>query len=172
MREHTPFLSIFPGCEDLKSCAGGLEKAYVTDVQIDMSEMTMTVCAWFSAMPSMVDVSSLCDRLKLDYGLSGVGIVPDYPRAKLASSSATATKAPDPKAAPKGDVLYGKAIKQRPIPMNTLSLESGKVTVEGDVIAVTSRTLQKKGSAVLCFDITDMSGSVRISYGSGHQCPP
>ena len=57
----------------------------------------------------------------------------------------------------------GRAIKQRPVPMSTLSLESGKVTVEGDVVAVTSRRLQKRGSAVLCFDITDRTNSVRIS---------
>ena len=29
---HTPFLTIFPGCEDMKTAAGGLENAYVTDV--------------------------------------------------------------------------------------------------------------------------------------------
>ena len=46
--------------------------------------------------------------------------------------------------------------------MNTLTLESGKVTVEGDVVDVTSRTLAKRGSAVLCFDITDRTNSVRV----------
>ena len=66
MSEHTGFLEIFPGCEDLKSCCGGLEKAYVTDVQVDAAEMTMTVCAWFSLMPSPVEVTALCERLKAD----------------------------------------------------------------------------------------------------------
>ena len=36
MTEHTPFLTIFPGCESLGTAAGGLEKAYVTDVQVDL----------------------------------------------------------------------------------------------------------------------------------------
>ncbi|MBO5556721.1 MAG: PolC-type DNA polymerase III, partial [Oscillospiraceae bacterium] len=63
---------------------------------------------------------------------------------------------------PKGDVLFGHGIKQRPVPMNTLSLESGKVTVEGDVVAVTSRTT-KKGGAVLCFDLTDRTNTVRVT---------
>ena len=44
-----------------------------------------------------------------------------------------------------------------------MALESGKVTVEGDVVDVTSRTLAKRGSAVLCFDITDRTNSVRVS---------
>ena len=52
MSEHTPFLEIFPGCADLAAFSGGLDKAYVTDVQVDASELTMTVAAWFAAMPS------------------------------------------------------------------------------------------------------------------------
>ena len=45
MSEHTSFLTMFPGCEDLSAMAGGLDKAYVTDVQVDPLERTMTVCA-------------------------------------------------------------------------------------------------------------------------------
>ena len=41
MSEHTPFLEIFPGCADLAAFSGGLDKAYVTDVQVDASELTM-----------------------------------------------------------------------------------------------------------------------------------
>ena len=162
MSEHTPFLTIFPGCQAISGCAGGLDKSYVTDVQIDQAEGMMTVCAWFASMPSPVDIASICDRLKNDYGLSGVGLIPEYPRPKMASTAAADTGF-KPGGAPKGDVLMGRAIKQRPVPMNTLTLESGKVTVEGDVVAVTSRRLQKRGSAVLCFDITDRTNSVRIS---------
>ena len=163
MSEHTPFLEIFPGCADLAAFSGGLDKAYVTDVQVDASELTMTVAAWFAAMPSPAELQTLSERLKADYGLSGVGMAPDFPRPKLASTSATTGKAPNPGDAPKGDVLYGRAIKQHPVPMNTLSLESGKVTVEGDVVAVTSRALQKRGGAVLGFDITDRTSSIKIS---------
>ena len=163
MSEHTPFLEIFPGCADLAAFSGGLDKAYVTDVQVDASELTMTVAAWFAAMPSPAELQTLSERLKADYGLSGVGMAPDFPRPKLASTSATTGKAPASGDAPKGDVLYGRAIKQHPVPMNTLSLESGKVTVEGDVVAVTSRVLQKRVGAVLGFDITDRTSSIKIS---------
>ncbi|MBO5556531.1 MAG: hypothetical protein J5927_05050, partial [Oscillospiraceae bacterium] len=93
MSEHTPFLTIFPGCQDLSGLAGGLDKAYVTDVTVDPRERTMTVCAWFSVMPSMVDITSLSGRLKSDYGLSEVGLIPDYPRPKLATTAAAAGSA-------------------------------------------------------------------------------
>ena len=164
MSEHTGFLTMFPGCGELENFAGGLDKAYITDVQIDESELTMTVCAYFASMPSPVEISTLTETLKLDYGLNGVGIVPDYPREKFASSSAMTgsnNKALD--GAPSGDVLYGRKIKQRPVPMSTLSLESGKVTIEGDVVAEASRTLAKRGGAVLNFDITDRTNSIKVS---------
>ena len=163
MSEHTSFLTMFPGCEDLSAMAGGLDKAYVTDVQVDPLERTMTVCAWFPAMPSPVDISALGERLKLEYGLSGVGLVPEYPQPKAASSALAGAAKPPSGGAPQGDVLFGRAIKMHPVPMNTLSLESGKVCVEGDVVAVTSRTLAKRGSAVLAFDITDRSNSIKVT---------
>ena len=162
MSEHTSFLTIFPGCSDYSCFAGGLDKAYVTDVQIDRQSLSMTISAWFSTMPSPSEINNLSERLKDDYGLEAVVFIPDYPRPKGMPVGSYTEKSPDG-SAPKGDVLYGKPIKQKPVPMNTLSLESGRVTVEGDVIAVTSRSLAKNGSAVLCFDITDRTNSVRIS---------
>ncbi len=161
MTEHTPFLTIFPGCTEFAGAAGGLDRAFVTDVQVDTGEMTLTVCAWFAAMPSPVDLQHLTERLKSDYGLTGVGILPDYPR-QTAAIPAADTKASSSGSA--GTVLMGKAIKQRPVPMNTLTLESGRVTVEGDVVAVTSRTVQKQGPGVLCFDLTDRTNTVRVSH--------
>ena len=43
MSEHTPFLTIFPGCEDMKNACGGLDNAYVTDVQVDTGNLALTV---------------------------------------------------------------------------------------------------------------------------------
>ena len=162
MSDYTPFLTIFPGCTDLLSLAGGLDKAFVTDVQVDLRERSMTVSARFASMPSMVDITTLTERLKRDYALNGVGLVPDYPRTVKASTAAMVPGAPGGREAPKGDVLFGKSIKQKPVPMNTLTLESGRVTVEGDVVAVSSRTT-RNGGAVLGFDLTDRTNSVRVS---------
>ena len=127
MSDHTPFLTVFPGCTDLMSLAGGLEKAFITDVQIDLRERSMNVSARFSAMPSMVDLGSLCERLKQDYALDGVSIVPDYPKSVKASAAAMVPGS-SASSATHGDVLYGRAIKQKPVPMNTLTMDSGRVT--------------------------------------------
>ena len=161
MSDHTPFLTIFPGCADLMSLAGGLEKAYVTDVQVDVRERSMTVSARFASMPSLVDITSLSERLRADYSLSGVGIVPDYPKTVKASTAAM-TPGAQSSSASHGDVLYGRAIKQKAVPMSTLTMDSGRVTVEGDVVAVNSRTT-KGGGAVLGFDLTDLSNTIHVS---------
>ena len=77
MKAGTPFLAIFPGCADLADAAGGLEKAYVTDVQIDSDERSMTVCARFARMPSLIDIGALSERLNAEYALSSCSLIPD-----------------------------------------------------------------------------------------------
>jgi len=160
MSEHTPFLTVFPGCAARRDSCGGLDKAYITDVQVNLAERRVTVSAWFPAMPSPVEEEALCACLRDDYALNSVRLIPDYPQPRV-SVQPFASAAPS--SAPKGDVLFGRAIKQSPVKMDTLTLESGRVTVEGDVVAVSSRTT-KKGGAVLAFDLTDRTSTIRISH--------
>ena len=79
MSDHTPFLTIFPECAPLGVMAGGLEKAYVTDVQIAAAEKTMTIKAWFSSMPSPAETSRLGGHISDVFGLRSAVIDPDYP---------------------------------------------------------------------------------------------
>ena len=137
--------------------AGGLQNAWVTDVQVDEGALTITISARFAAMPSPVELDTLSERLKADYGLRGAVILADYPRPKH-----TSFQAGPGGGAPKGDVILGRAIKQHPVPMDTLTMESGKVTVEGDVVANTSRDT-RGGGKVLAFDLTDYSNSISVS---------
>ena len=160
MSGHTPFLTMFPGCEDLAGLCGGLDKASVTDVQIDEEEQTITVSAFFAAMPSMAEISRLSEKLRRDYGLSGAALIPDWPRPKQATAPAVSLDAPK-NDRPAGEILFGKAIRSKPVPIRDLSVESGRVTVEGDVFDVTSKKV--KAGGVLCFDLTDGTGSFRVN---------
>lgn len=165
MSEHSPFLSVFPGCEDLKNYAGGLEKAYVTDVQVDAAEMTLTVCAWFSAMPSPVEVTGLTERLKADYGLSGAGLIPDFPRPRMASTAAAVHTAPSGAGAPpKGRCALwpGHKAAARAHEHHLSGIGQGHRR-GGSGGRHQPQGLQKRGSAVLCFDVTDRTNSVRVS---------
>ena len=160
MSEHTPFLEIFPGTESLRASCGGLEKAYVTDVAVSTAEGSMDIAAWFCRAPAPAEIANLENVLQKDYGLNRVSINADYPRlaeAKEPKQSKPQGTKPD------GAVLMGRSIKKAPEPMSGLTQSSGRVVVEGDVFEVTSRKLQKRDGAMLCFDMTDLTGSIRIA---------
>ena len=60
--------------------------------------------------------------------------------------------------------IYGpRQIKKAPIPMNTLELNMGTVTVEGDVFTVEHKELTKRNAWVISFDITDYTSSIRVN---------
>lgn len=158
MNEFTAFLAMFPGCATSADLCGGLDRAYVTACEIDLPSRSMTLSAHFEKMPAPAELASLSGRLRSDYGLHNVTLTPDFPmpRPVVAAKSGAAASGP-------GDVLMGRAVRGKTTPMADLTLESGGVIVEGDVFGVTSRALQKRGGAVLCFDMTDRTGSIRVS---------
>ena len=64
----------------------------------------------------------------------------------------------------KGKLIFGKRdVRGESIPMRALELDMGTVTVEGDVFAIDHRELKKRKAWVICFDMTDYTGSVRVS---------
>ena len=77
--------------------------------------------------------------------------------AALSSQNALATNIENPD-------CWGTPINQQPVLMDTLTLESGFITVEGDVFDVTSRVFSKNSGAILSFDMTDRTNSIRVSH--------
>ena len=64
---------------------------------------------------------------------------------------------------PQGKILMGKRTRGKVRPMNEVTLELGKVTVCGEVCAVSSRYIEKSRAWVLSFDLTDYSGTIHVS---------
>ena len=61
------------------------------------------------------------------------------------------------------NAVLGKPFKGEPTPMRELNLDMSRVIVEGEVFAVEHRELKKRNAWVICFDVTDYTGSVRIN---------
>lgn len=60
--------------------------------------------------------------------------------------------------------IYGKINgKKKPTAIGELELDMGNVLVEGDVFHVEHRELPRRKAWVVCFDITDYSGSIRVN---------
>ena len=62
-----------------------------------------------------------------------------------------------------GKAIFGRKIRRAPIPIGDLELDMGYVVVEGDVFAIENRELKKRNSWVVAFDVTDYTGSIRVS---------
>ena len=60
--------------------------------------------------------------------------------------------------------IYGKITgKRKPVPMNELTLDMGSVLVEGEVFNIEHRELPRRKAWVACFDITDLTSSIRVT---------
>ena len=70
--------------------------------------------------------------------------------------------------------IYGKISgKKKPIPMEELALDMGSVLVEGEVFNVEHRELPRRKAWVVCFDITDLTGSIRVTrFMEGEEAKP
>ena len=148
------FLEVFPCCRGVSGVCGGLEHAHLNSVIVDREALTMQVNARFCCMPAPAELKMLEDRLRTEYSLRSVELLAEYPMPEAPAPKQTGSKQ---------KVLMGKAIRSAPVAMETLTLESGNVTVSGKVFATDSRELVKRQAAVLSFCITDGTNSVKVS---------
>ena len=117
--------------------------------------------AWFSLRPEIqLDTHSV---------LEGTALFEETERIRqeaMSSLPAVKVEAAPQKAAPQtpaGDLIYGRPFSGEATAMESLNLDMFKVIVEGEVIAVNHRELKKRNAWVICFDVTDRTGSVRIN---------
>ena len=70
--------------------------------------------------------------------------------------------------------IYGKiSAKKKPVCIGELTLDMGSVLVEGEVFNIEHRELPKRRAWVVCFDITDLTGSVRVTrFMEGEEAKP
>ena len=62
-----------------------------------------------------------------------------------------------------GTAMYGQVRLKNVTPISELNLDMGTVLIEGDVFAVDHKDLRNRTDKVVRFDITDYTGSVRIT---------
>ena len=160
MGEIIEFLEMFPCCEGMADMCGGLKKSTVSGATVSREKMTMEISALFPRMPASAELSAIQSRIAAEFGLASVQIKADYPRSEAPKK---ASGAKNGKAASSGEVLYGKPVKGEPVPIRELTQDSGTVTVQGEVFFSENREIQKRSALVLCFEITDYTGSIRVS---------
>ena len=157
----TPFLTMFPFCEEFTDMCGGLDKATVIGATVSREKMSMTIEAAFARTAAGVELHTIEGRIASEYGLQSVAI-----RQQMKKESPRGQKQENTgkKRAPvEGEVLFGKAIRGTAVPMETLTAESGSAVIQGEIFSVTSHDASKRAGWVFCAEITDYTGSIRVS---------
>ena len=67
------------------------------------------------------------------------------------------------KAAQESPTFYGKPFRGNAVAMSQMSMDMGTIIVEGRVFAVDHKELTKRNAYVVKFDMTDNTGSIRVS---------
>ena len=79
----------------------------------------------------------------------------------LSQTLKEARKKPEKKKSATPSVIYGNAIKTKPIPMRELAEDSGTVCIEGEIIGVEVKDL-RNGKQIINFDMTDYTNSFSV----------
>ena len=116
------------------------------------------VKALTSAVGHAVRVSFTAAATKVQKGLSFLGQAENQRLAAMKSSTGAA---PQAKKKPSG-VIYGKVSMKSVTDMSELTPELGNVLVEGVVFGIDHKEL-KSHNTVVRFDVTDYTGSIRVS---------
>ena len=147
MAEKLPFFTLFESFQAPRQLRLLLHDAYVTGGVLDREARTIEVQAVSSETVPDAAVKSLEHLLAEQY---------DLRRVQLRFST--------PQAAGKGgsDLLYGKEIKGKVIPIAELNLKMGMAVVEGRVFGMECYETRRPGQWCLNFDMTDEHGSVSV----------
>jgi DNA polymerase-3 subunit alpha (Gram-positive type) len=151
-----PFYEMFSCCRDNDILAGILNDAKVISATVDKAKRIMNITLLITKPAAPVDISLIEDGIASEFGLNTVKISPVYPREKNVEKKADKKQSGNA-------VILGKDIRNSITPMEKVELELGKVTVRGEVFNITSREIAKRNAWILSFDMTDYTGSVRVS---------
>ncbi len=60
-------------------------------------------------------------------------------------------------------IIFGKPVEDKPVGIDVVANELGRVTIKGDVFFVETREIKAKNLTVINFDVTDYTSSIRVS---------
>ena len=147
MAEKLPFFTLFESFQAPRQLRLLLHDAYVTGGVLDREARTIEVQAVSSETVPDAAVKSLEHLLAEQYDLRRVQLRFSVPQAAGKGGS---------------DLLYGKEIKGKVIPIAELNLKMGMAVVEGRVFGMECYETRRPGQWCLNFDMTDEHGSVSV----------
>ncbi len=150
-----PVLDMFPDLLNSGAPESALRGAQVTGATVDTGGRTMTADISFLSPVAPVYIGMMERYIEGSFGLSRVTVNPTFPEDRERRRAAETR-------ANSGPAILGRTVRAENTPMNTLTLDSGRVSVTGEVFSVASHEA-RNGAFILSFDMTDGTGSVRVS---------
>ena len=147
MTEKLPFFALFESFQAPRQLRLLLHDAYVTGGVLDREARTIEVQAVSGETLPDAAVKSLEQMVAEQYGLRRVQLHFSAPPVAGKSGS---------------DLLCGKEIKGKAVPIAELNLKMGMAVVEGRVFGVECYQRRRPGQWCLSFDMTDEHGSVSV----------
>ncbi len=158
------FYQMFPGLNGQTELPAELQETQVLSASVSREKRTMRLTARLPRPISPVDIQAVETAVARAFDLRMVEILPVYPKAAATplKGGGAGVKSNSKGPAP-GKSIMGRPVKGEPVAIRDIHLESGRVLIEGDVFAVTSREIPKRKAWILGFDITDYTSSIRVS---------
>ena len=149
-----PFYDMFSCCSGDDELFGIFKKAQVISAVVDSRKKTMDIEIEFPERPAPVVLSLAQEEIAAEFGFREVKINPVLPKTAVKKAESAPAKVRR---------LHGKQIRGHKISIGEITQDAGRVTVEGEVFAVETRMVRNGNARIVDFDITDYTGSIRIS---------
>ncbi|MBQ4381134.1 MAG: PolC-type DNA polymerase III [Oscillospiraceae bacterium] len=146
-----PILEMFPCCLEAPDLAESLKTGRVSDCLVDPRNRTINIKAKFDVYVAPAFLTAAERRIANKYYLRDCHIAPSFPPPKGEDVSTNPIRP-----------IFGKMPKAQLMKMADLTLDSDKAMVQGTVFAVNGKEI-KSGAYILNFDMTDGTGSVRVT---------
>ena len=154
------FYDMFPAFATNNEICADYSEALVISALVNKQSSTMQLSIEFKSKPNINDVNMLEHLITREYGLSSAFIDVQYPNEP---AIAPVQKSDKTKTTTTETIIMGKSFRTALTSMDEITLELGTVAVKGEVCDVLSKYIEKSNAWVLNFDLTDYSGSIRIS---------
>lgn len=146
---------MFPCCRTGGDLGNILNGGEILDATVDKENRIINLHAKFKRFVPPAYINAAESMIVNEFGLRRARIDATFPQEMPVLKKETKPKN-------ETQAIFGKINKGPIMPMSELTLDSGKVTVQGHIFSVASREV-KSGAFILSFDMTDGTSSVRVS---------
>jgi len=152
-----PLYEMFPTLKESSRLSTDFTGAEVTFASINQAKTSMEITLSVEKPVPPYEINIIEDIISKEFDINNISIISscNYKSTEKKPSS-DESKSVIP--------IMGRIVKKKATPMGDITIDDGRVVIKGKVFAVKSRKIEKSNAWVLDFDITDYTGSIKVSH--------